>query len=85
MRRQELEERRRREHILIERKKERDTLMSRFLREPLRQAREAKKASCSLRGGEAGEDANVRMCQSVPNLDEALRLARREDQALDAR
>lgn len=91
MRQKELEERRRCEQILSERKKERDTLMFRFLREPLMRRREAKRAS-SLRaadGADVGDEGATggkdRMCQSVPDLDEAMRVLRREDQNLDAR
>ncbi|XP_069935881.1 serine-rich adhesin for platelets-like [Cherax quadricarinatus] len=94
----ELEERRRREQILSERKKERDILMSKFLREPLRQHRAARaakvasvescvegeaRATIELRRGERG--GQVVTSKSVPDLEEALRIVRGEDQALDAR
>ncbi|XP_071520498.1 uncharacterized protein [Panulirus ornatus] len=93
MKKAELEERRRREQILSERKKERDTLMFRFLREPLRQRRTTKvpKAPAETNGSAAAaaegkeEDGRVRTSQSVPDLEEALRIVRGEDQALDAR
>ncbi|XP_042894204.1 uncharacterized protein LOC122268038 isoform X2 [Penaeus japonicus] len=95
-RRLELEERRRREHILAERKKERDTLMVRFLREPIRQRREAQAAEKAAsrkpkqedEGGETSagsSDGRIHSSQSVPDLEEALRIVRGEDQALDAR
>ncbi|ROT81045.1 hypothetical protein C7M84_000204 [Penaeus vannamei] len=99
-RRLELEERRRREQILAERKKERDTLMMKFLREPIRQRRAAQAAekAASKRveqegdqdndGGEtsvASSEGRIHSSQSVPDLEEALRIVRGEDQALDAR
>lgn len=94
MKKAELDERRRRQHILDERKKERDNLMFRFLREPLRQRREALVA----KGANTTDTTNahqwetedvagrrVTVTRSVPDLDEAMRRLKREDQKLDAR
>nr|XP_045597468.1 uncharacterized protein LOC123757667 [Procambarus clarkii] len=98
----ELEERRRRQQILSERKIERDALMTRFLREPLRQHRAARAAK-STSGRDEGDAAgggggggratreerearrNVLASRSVPDLEEALRVVRGEDEALDVR
>ncbi|XP_064092706.1 uncharacterized protein LOC135205698 isoform X2 [Macrobrachium nipponense] len=93
LKRSELEERRRREHILAERKREKDALMRRFLREPLEQCRiraakeNSKKKNDDMNDEEIAIETEslVRPSQSAPDLDEALRIVRGEDKALDAR
>ncbi|KAK7073267.1 hypothetical protein SK128_016260, partial [Halocaridina rubra] len=94
LRRCELEERQRRERILAERKKERDSLMIRFLREPLRQCKlqssKKRRTKSQNKQDEINEDlenvgAKVRATKSVPDLEEALRIVRGEDQLLDIR
>lgn len=74
--------------------------MMKFLREPIRQRRAAQAAekAASKRveqegdqdndGGEtsvASSEGRIHSSQSVPDLEEALRIVRGEDQALDAR
>ncbi|XP_066940982.1 uro-adherence factor A-like [Macrobrachium rosenbergii] len=93
LKRSELEERRRREHILAERKKEKDALMRRFLREPLELCRiRAAKENSRRKNDDMNDEeiaieteSSVRPSQSAPDLDEALRIVRGEDKALDAR